>query len=87
MFQGLGKKAIRLAMGVRGRNSSRERDGSELKLFKPGEEAVSGFLYSILFPSPGATGEGLGWEMTEEGATVGQKGDLWGRGTAKETTS
>lgn len=34
---------------------------------------------------PGATGKGLGWEVTEEGATVVQKGDLWDRGTAKET--
>lgn len=87
MFQGLGKKAIALAMGVRGRNSSRERDGLALKLFRPGEEAVSGLLNPILFPSPGATGEGLGWEMTEEGATVGQKGALWSRGTAKKTKS
>lgn len=73
MFRGLSKRVKGSALGLGARNSSRGRDGSELKLFKAGEEAVSGssLLYFALFSRNSRREPWMG-----EGAQQGQKGDL-----------
>lgn len=78
MFWGLSKRVKGSALGLGARNSPRGRDGSELKLFKAGEEAVSGSSLPYFAPfsrnSRRGPWMGRGWG---EGAQQGQKGDLW----------